>query len=258
LRWQDILWLSRNLKKLDRDETKFQCNDNNSMRNKKMKDWKLIFGPRIPKELLMQERKRFILPTFMLGFAAVLLLVSIFLPYWKLTLMAPQYPQGLKMEAYVNHVGGDVDEIDELNHYIGMRPLKEAAELERSASIIMIVALILLVLGSIYTHSPFALFLLLPAILYPVIFIGDMYFWMHDFGMHLNPHAPLSNAVKPFVPPIIGEGLVGQFKTIASWQVGLILSFAASLLIIVGLYYHRKAYKPLMEMDFKNFAAEKA
>ena len=95
-----------------------------------MKDWELIFGPRIPKGLLIKERKRFLLPTVILGAAAFLLLTSIFLPYWKLTLMAPQYPEGLKMEAYVNHISGDVDEIDGLNHYIGMRSLKEAAELE--------------------------------------------------------------------------------------------------------------------------------
>lgn len=220
-----------------------------------MKDWKLIFGPRVPKELLIQERKRFIVPSLILGFAAFLLLISMFLPYWKLTLMAPQYPEGLKMEAYVNHVSGDVDEIDELNHYIGMRPLKEAAELERSASLLLIAAIILLALGSIYTHSPFALFLVIPSVFYPVIFLGDMYFWMHNFGMNLNPHAPLSSAVKPFVPPLLGEGLVGQFKTIATWEIGLILSIIASVLMIVGLFFHRKAYKPLLEKELKLISA---
>lgn len=217
-----------------------------------MKDLNLIFGPRVPKELLIRERKRFILPTLMLGGAALLLLISIFLPYWQLTLLAPQYPEGLKMQAYVNHISGDVDEIDELNHYIGMRSLKEAAELERSASVILIAALVLLVIGSIYTHSPFALILVIPAILYPVVFLGDMYFWMHNFGMNLNPHAPLSTSVKPFVPPIIGEGLVGQFKTIATWEIGLIFSIIVSLMIIAGLYFHRRAYKPLLDMEFKS------
>src|SRR5512146_95812 len=212
-----------------------------------MKDLELILGPRIPKGLLAKERKRFLMPTLIIGSAAFLLLVSIFVPYWKLTLLAPQYPGGLKMETYVNRVAGDVDEIDELNHYIGMRSLKEAAELERTLSIIMIFALVLLVIGSIYTHSPFALVFTIPAILYPVIFLGDLYFWMQNFGMHLNPHAPLSSAVKPFVPPLLGEGLVGQFKTIATWEAGLIMSMAASILIIVGLYFHRKAYKPLLE-----------
>lgn len=219
-----------------------------------MKDWKIILGPRVPKELLNQERKRFILPTALLATAALLLFISIFLPYWQLTLLAPQYPEGLKMKAYVNHLSGDIDEIDELNHYIGMRSLKEAAEVERSASIIMTAALVLLIIGSIYTHSPFALFLLIPAILYPIVFLGDMYFWMRNFGMNLNPHAPLSTAVKPFVPPILGEGFVGQFKTIATWESGLILSIAASILIIVALFFHRKAYKPLLETEFKTLA----
>lgn len=214
-----------------------------------MKDLELILGPRIPKELLVKERKRFLMPTLLIGAAAFLLLISIFVPYWKLTLLAPQYPGGLKMETYVNRVAGDVDEIDELNHYIGMRSLKEAAELERSLSIIMIFALALLVVGSIYTHSPFALILTIPAILYPVIFLGDLYFWMQNFGMNLNPHAPLSSAVKPFVPPLLGEGLVGQFKTVATWEIGLFMSIAASVLIIVGLYFHRKAYKPLLETE---------
>lgn len=216
-----------------------------------MKDLELILGPRIPKGLSARERKRFLKPTIIIAAAAFILLISIFLPYWKLTLMAPQYPSGLKMETYVNRVTGDVDEIDGLNHYIGMRSLKEAAELERSLSIIMILALVLLVAGSIYTHSPFALILTIPAILYPVVFLADLYFWMHNFGMNLNPHAPLSNAVKPFVPPLIGEGLVGQFKTIASWEIGLFLSFASSILIIIGLYYHRKVYKPLMETEYE-------
>ncbi len=214
-----------------------------------MKDWKLIFGPRIPGELLHLERKRFIIPSLLLGFAALLLLTSMFLPYWKLTLLAPQYPDGLKMEAYVNHVSGDVDEIDELNHYIGMRPLKEAAQLERSTSLVLISSLILLIVAGIYTHSPFVLFFAIPAICYPFIFLGDMYFWMHNFGMNLNPHAPLSSAVKPFVPPLLGEGLVGQFKTVATWEIGLILSIISSVLIVVGLVYHRKAYKPLFEME---------
>ncbi len=215
-----------------------------------MKDTSIIFGPRIPRGLLIKERKRFLLPTVILGFAAFLLLISIFLPYWELTLLAPQYPQGLKMQTYVNGVKGDVDEIDGLNHYIGMRSLKEAAELERTLSLIMIAAIVLLVIGSIYTHSPFALFFAVPAILYPVIFLGDLYFWMQHFGKNLDPHAPLSNSIKPFVPPLLGEGFVGQFKTIASWDIGLILSFVASALIIVGLYFHRKAYKPLIEMQF--------
>lgn len=187
------------------------------------------------------------LPSLLIGSAAMLLFVSIFLPYWQLTLMAPQYPQGLKTVMYVNRVTGDVEEIDHLNHYIGMRPLEEAASLERASSVFMIIALALLTLTTVFVHSPMALFCAVPAIIYPVVFLADLYFWMRNFGLNLDPKAPLNKAVKPFVPPLLGSGSVGQFKTTAVWQVGLILAILASVLVLVGLYYHRRAYKPLLE-----------
>lgn len=204
-----------------------------------------IIGPRVSSELLQRERRRFLLPTIFLGLAAFLLLVSIFLPYWKLVLYAPQYPQGLSVQVYVNRVVGDVREIDLLNHYIGMRPLKDAAQLERSLSVIIIAVISLLVLGAIYVHSPFAAVLSFPALTFPVIFLADLYYWLWSYGTHLDPHAPLR--VPPFVPPLLGTGKVGQFRTVASWGPGLWFAILASILIVVGLYFHRRAYKPLVE-----------
>lgn len=211
-----------------------------------MKENELIFGPRIPRELWVKERKRFLIPTIVLSTAAVLLFISIFFPYWKITLFAPQYPQGLRATMYVNKLTGDVQEIDELNHYIGMKPMGEAAVLERTLSIFIVIGIALLIAGAAYIHSPFALFLCIPAVFYPAFFLGDLYFWMRNFGMNLDKRAPLSGAIKPFVPPILGEGKIAQFLTTATWETGLYMSIAASVLILVGLYFHRKAYKPLL------------
>ena len=204
-----------------------------------------IVGPRAPAEIDDKERTTYRLPNILLGVAAVLLLVSVFLPYWKMTLHAPQYPQGLSVEVYINRMTGDVGEIDGLNHYIGMRPLGEAAQLERAVSFVAVGALVLLVLAAIYVHSPWALLLALPAILWPFIFIGDMYFWMRHFGLNLDPSAPLSSSIDPFVPPILGSGMVGQFETVATFEIGLWLAFLAVGLILAGLFYQRRAYKPL-------------
>ncbi len=204
-------------------------------------------GPRVPAEATASDQMRYRLPTALLAIAAGLLIISIFLPYWKMTLLAPQYPGGLEVKVYVNRLTGDVGEIDGLNHYIGMRPLGEAAQLERSVSIAAIIVLALLIMSAIFIHTRWAALLALPAILMPYLFLADMYFWMRDFGLNLDPTAPLSSAIKPFVPPILGEGLVGQFKTIASFQIGIILAFLAGLLIIAGLYAHRRAYKPLVD-----------
>ena len=206
-----------------------------------------LLGPRVTRDVLAERRLHFILPTLALAIAAVLLVISIFLPYWKMTLLAPQYPGGLKVTAYLNHLEGDVREIDGLNHYIGMRPLGEAAQLERELSIAAVAVIALLVAAAIYIHNRYAALLALPALLFPAGFLGDMYYWLRNFGTNLDPTAPLSSSVKPFVPPVLGRGVVGQFATVAEPGPGLILAFTASLLILVGLWLHRRAYKPLVE-----------
>ena len=104
-----------------------------------------VLGPRVPADELSVRRGRYLTPTVIFMMARILLLVSIFFPYWHMELNAPQYPNGLYLTAYVNHLTGDVREIDGLNHYIGMRPLGEAAAFERAASVWMIIAMVLLV-----------------------------------------------------------------------------------------------------------------
>ena len=61
--------------------------------------------------------------------AAALLLVAVYIfPLWNLTMFAPQYPEGLRLDIYSYKLDGgnngqDVKEINILNHYIGMRDL---------------------------------------------------------------------------------------------------------------------------------------
>jgi hypothetical protein len=206
-----------------------------------------IIGPRTPQKYLAEDRMRYRLPTIFFLVAVGLLVTSVFFPYWKMTLQAPQYPKGLSVQAYIFKLTGDVGEIDGLNHYIGMRPLGEAAQLERSLSIAAVIVFSLLIIGSIFIHTKYTVLLVLPAILFPFIFLGDMYFWLRNFGLNLDPTAPLSGAIKPFVPPVLGVGKLAQFVTITEVQIGFYLALGASVCILIGLYFHRRAYKPLVE-----------
>jgi hypothetical protein len=208
-----------------------------------------IRGPRVPEIERQRHALRYAAPGLVMFLARVSLLSSLFLPYWLMTLRAPQYPEGLHIRAYVNHLQGDVDEVDGLNHYIGMRPLNEAAQFERTMSIAAIISMVLLVEATIHIRSRWVALLALPAILFPVGFLLDLRYWMSKFGRELDPSAPLSTAIKPFVPPVLGTGTVGQFSTIASLGNGMILAIIASLLVIVGLILHRWAYKPLFDAE---------
>ncbi len=211
-----------------------------------------IVGPRAPADSAEADMQLYRLPTILFVVAALLLLVSILLPYWEMTLLAPQYPGGLHVTAYVNELAGDVNEIDGLNHYIGMRPLNEAAKLERSISVFAIGALALLVIAAVFIHTRWVVLLVLPAILMPVVFLLDLQYWLRDFGLNLDETAALSSAIDPFVPQVLGRGMIAQFETIARPGIGLWLAIIASILCIVGLYYHRKAYKPLVEASAGN------
>src|SRR5215470_9986854 len=112
-----------------------------------------IFGPRVPRTELRTNFPRYFAPTALLVVAAVVLGASFFQPYWHMTLHAPQYPKGLHVSAYLNRLVGDVREIDGLNHYIGMRPLNDAARFERSSSVLLIGVMVLLITSAVLIHS---------------------------------------------------------------------------------------------------------
>lgn len=206
-----------------------------------------LIGPRVPLEELRERKWRYAVPTVTFMLARLALLISIFLPYWHMDLDAPQYPNGLFLTAYVNSLQGDVKEIDGLNHYIGMRPLGEAAAFERANAVWMIIAMFLLVEGAAFVHSRWAVLLALPAIVFPAVFLIDLYYWMAKFGQNLDPAAPLSSSVKPFTPTVLGDGGIGQFRTYAELGDGYWLAVACSVLVVIGFYFHRRAYKPLVE-----------
>ena len=206
-----------------------------------------IIGPRVSQDDLQKHGLKYGAPGFFLLIARVLLLVSLFVPFWNMSLVAPQYPDDLHLVGYVNHLAGDVSEIDSLNHYIGMRPLGEAAKWERASGVyVMIFFVVLLELAS-WIHSRWTVLLVLPVLFFPAVFLLDLHFWMSNFGLHLDPNAPLSNAVKPFVPPVLGTGTVGQFKTVATPGIGMIFSTIASFFMVVALFFHWRAYAPLVK-----------
>jgi copper chaperone NosL len=206
-----------------------------------------ILGPRVSREEMKDHAERYRLPTWLFSAAALLLMVSLLLPYWVLNLSAPQFPDGLTVRAYVNRLDGDVGELEGLNHYVGLGSFQDAATFERSVAIAAIIVLAGLLVAALAIHSRWVLLLVAPALLFPIIFLIDLQFWLWDFGHHLDPAAPLAKAVGEFTPPIFGPAEIAQFDTMALPGPGLILAIISSVLVGVGLYFHRKAYKPLIE-----------
>lgn len=181
-----------------------------------------------------RQRQLRVTAQLLLWVAAAFLLVSIFLPYWQMTLHAPQYPGGLHVHVFANKLVGDIHEIDGLNHYIGMRSLEEAATFERQISVAAITALALLVVAASFIRKRWAILLAIPALTFPAVFLADLWYWMRLFGQNLDPHAPLSSSIKPFTPTVLGTGHIGQFSTTASVSSGFYLALLADLLIVAA------------------------
>lgn len=72
---------------------------------------------------MITNKKISTLSRLLLMFSAVLLIISVFVPLWRIELDAPQYPEGLALLIYTNKLGGNIDIINGLNHYIGMETL---------------------------------------------------------------------------------------------------------------------------------------
>lgn len=178
----------------------------------------------------------------LMALSTLLFAISHIWKYWELRLNAPQYPGGLFVSVYTHDVRGDVSEVDGLNHYIGMAPLAEAAEFERSIAPYAIVAFILLGVAAIFLRKKWAPLLLVPIILFPIVVFVDLFAWLYYFGHNLDPTAALSGAIDEFTPAILGRGVVGQFTTDAMMGLGWWIAVVAAVLALAAIVINfRKA-----------------
>ena len=167
---------------------------------------------------------------------AGLVLASFYLPYWNLLLKAPQYPHGLRISVYLNHVTGDTREVNLLNHYIGMGKLESAAPLEKKFAwdaLALLALSALIAIPLVYKHHRL---LFIPPLLFYFGFLGDLYYWLHRSGHTLNPEAPVH--IKPFTPALFGSGKIGQFVTHAHLGSGFwILTLGFVFLLRAGFIF---------------------
>lgn len=172
--------------------------------------------------------------------AAACFVAAALFPFWKLTLFAPQYPENLSVSVGVFGLQGDVKEVNGLNHYIGMRPLEEAAVIEMAIAPWGMVAFTLIALAAAFARKSRLDLALLVPIAFPLIFLADVSFWLWYFGNTLDPHAALNRSVGPFTPVVLFWSHVGQFSVYAMVQAGFAICAAGSALCLIGLLLRRR------------------
>ena len=129
----------------------------------------------------------------MLLAAIVVLLAGAALPLWRISLVAPQYAEGLTLDMYAYQIvagnnGQDLAEINTLNHYIGMKPIAQADFLEMKVLPFAIGAFALLALRAVAVGRIISLVDLACSSCYFGAFsLGSFVYRLYSYGHHLDP-----------------------------------------------------------------------
>jgi len=149
---------------------------------------------------------------FALGLLVIPLALAFTAPLWTMYLKAPQYPQGLTLDIYAHTVDGDIDEVNTLNHYIGMHRIDRAALSDLDWIPFAIGALMLLTLRVAAIGDVRSLIDLFVLFFYFSAFsMGRFAYRLYVFGHNLDPKAPFT--VEPFTPPVLGTKQIANFTT---------------------------------------------
>jgi hypothetical protein len=179
-------------------------------------------------------------PRLLLVGAAMLLVLALFQPLWNMTMFAPQYQSGLRLDIYThglqggNH-GQDLNEINLLNHYIGMHDLSNEDFTEFRWMPFAIGALALLFLRTA-VHGTMA-----PLVDSVVMFcyFGLFSLWsfgykLYLYGTNLAPTAAVK--VPPFMPPMFGFKQMANFEVYSYPAVGTYLMAGTAVLLVAAIF----------------------
>jgi copper chaperone NosL len=171
--------------------------------------------------------------------ATLLLPIAYFTPIWKIQLWAPQYPEGLQMQIWIDKLSGDVNTINGLNHYIGMAFIEEEMFPELKFLKYIVGGIIAFGIITFLVNKPALLkiFTLL-LVLFAVAAMADMYIWGYKYGHNLDPHAAIKIEGESYQPPLIGYKQLLNFLAFSFPDNGGIALFASGLIALFATVYH--------------------
>lgn len=178
------------------------------------------------------------LPKILMIVAAFLLLTLFVTPLWRITLEAPQYPEGISMYIWINQITGDtpstLQNINILNHYVGMKYIEPDSipELQYFPYVITAMALLGFIFG-LAGNRKLILTWVVTMVILGILGIYDFYLWEYDYGHNLDPKAAIQVPGMSYQPPVFGSKMLLNFKAISyPYWGGLFLGLSMMLATI--------------------------
>ena len=179
----------------------------------------------------MQKSKA---PRVWMSIAIFSLIGVFFFPLWQITLDAAQFPEGLRMDIWINKISGSskniIQNVNILNHYIGMQYIEPDSIKELKYFPYVNVGLILFGILAFIVHKKWVYFIwALLVIILGTLGIYDFYLWLYDYGHNLNPMAPIKIPGMSYMPPLLGEKDLLNFYVTSYPALGALLLGLATL-----------------------------
>lgn len=180
--------------------------------------------------------KRLSLFTRILLLAGCLSLIAVlFVPMWRIDLDAPQYPEGLSLLIYPHKLGGNVEIINGLNHYIGMKTLHTEDFIEFTV-LPYIIGFFILFFGltSLFGNRKWVSSLLFLFVLFGIVAMVDFWRWEYNYGHNLDPNAAIIVPGMAYQPPLIGFKQLLNFGAYSIPDAGGWLFIFAGMLLVAA------------------------
>jgi copper chaperone NosL len=176
---------------------------------------------------------------------SALLLVIFLFPLWRISLDAPQFPEGINMYIWVNQVTGDdeatLQNVNILNHYIGMQKIEpdSIAELQYFPYIIIAMAIIGVLFGIVGNKKLILTWVIIMSIL-GILGIYDFYLWLYDYGHNLDPMAPIKVPGMVYQPPLFGSKWLLNFHAHSYPATGTYILSLSVILAVLAFFIKGK------------------
>ena len=185
-----------------------------------------------------------------IAIGSLTLIIMFFVPAWSIYLIAPQYPEGLSMQIWLNKITGQVEIINGLNHYIGMKHIKAEMFPEFSFLVYILGFFILFGLAIAFTGSRKLLFIyLVLSLIGGVAALVDFYMWGYKYGHELDPSAAIKVPGLSYQPPLIGHKKLLNFDSYSYPDTGGWVVVGVTALFFIIWFVEWRRQKKQMKME---------
>lgn len=173
----------------------------------------------------------------------VALIAVLFVPLWQIELEAPQYPEGLVLIMHPHKLAGNVDIINGLNHYIGMKTLHTEDFIEFTILPYIISFFAAFCFLVVFINKRKWLVVLFSSfLLFGIVAMADFYRWNYNYGHDLDPNAAIQVPGMSYQPPLIGYKQLLNFGAYSTPHIGgwIFIGVGLLLLTAVIIQYRKK------------------